>query len=152
MKAKLLFVALFIFSSLSFANLNLQEKDLSGAWRFTAINNDGESVQYDLILIKTNFLSGGDPFYQATGPFFDSEVVGMSVRKRPDNGLWHLSWYCFKSPNDPSVTGTRLDGEGTMVLDIVDNGNTLILGGDSGTEKLARFTRLSWFDQPIPHE
>ena len=150
MMAKLSILALLIFSSISFATLNLQEKDLSGAWRFTAINNDGDSVQYDLILIKTNLQSGGDPFYQAIGPFFDGEVVGMSVRKRPDNGLWHLSWYGFKSPNDPGVKGTRLDGEGNMVLNIVDNGSTLILGGDSETEELARFTRLTWFDQPFP--
>jgi len=150
MKAKLSILAVLVFSSIGFADFNLQENDLSGAWRFTANNKDGESVQYDLILIKTNLEPGGDPFYQAIGCLFDNMIIGMRVRKRPDNGLFHLSWYMFKSPNEPRVKGTRLDGEGNMVLNTVDNGNTLILGGDSEPEGLARLTRLTWFDQATP--
>jgi hypothetical protein len=144
----ILSVAILIFSSLSIPS-NLQERDLSGAWRLTA-SNQGKSVQYDILLIKTSLQPGGDPFYQVIGYIFDAELIGLRIRKRPDNGLWHLSWYGFKLPNDSDVDGTRLDGEGNMVLHVLDEDNTLVLGGDSETNELARLTRLTWFDEPTP--
>jgi hypothetical protein len=149
MKSIISFIALLIFSSLSFAEENIQEQDLSGAWRFTTSEN-GQRSQYDVLLIKTMLNIEGDSFYQVIGKAFGYDFVGMRIRKRPDNGLWHFSWYMFRGPNELNVNGTRLDGEETIVLEITDNFKTFVLGGDYGPEEVARLTRLSWFYEPTP--
>ncbi|MBI4040338.1 MAG: hypothetical protein HY390_00560 [Deltaproteobacteria bacterium] len=137
-----LMLGLLMVGSSAFADVDLSG-DLSGSWRLTASNRDGKSLQYDIVVLKTDLkVDGKEPYYSVSGDVGGMKTVGLSINER--SGKKYIRWIRLASPNS-DAEGTRLDSEFNMVLKT--EADILVLGGDHEEHERVRMTKYPYLSK-----